>query len=288
MFIQNKYLNWYNRIICSAKGRSSDPKIYYEKHHIVPRSLGGSNDKDNLVKLTAREHYVCHLLLVKFMENNHDKFKMMNAVSKFMNARSYQKRILTSREYQICREYARECAVYFAQFRKPRSRESIEKTIQTNKLRYGGGSSRYGVKLSTAQKQNHRDLRSNRDSYETWFVNANPEEVKSLHREWAKLHSTFVHNNPSKTEQGKRKISLSRSPGLIITPWGNFACRLDFEQHPICGNIGYENLFYLKHGLDRKIRTRAINRANLPKEWKDKTWREVGFDIREQLDLPSS
>ena len=32
---------------------------YYEKHHIQPKSLGGSNKKENLVRLTAREHFIC-------------------------------------------------------------------------------------------------------------------------------------------------------------------------------------------------------------------------------------
>lgn len=38
---------------------------YYEKHHIIPRSLNGKDIKTNLVLLTAREHYLCHWLLVK-------------------------------------------------------------------------------------------------------------------------------------------------------------------------------------------------------------------------------
>lgn len=38
---------------------------YYEKHHIIPKCLNGSNDKDNLVLLTAREHFICHWLLSK-------------------------------------------------------------------------------------------------------------------------------------------------------------------------------------------------------------------------------
>lgn len=36
-----------------------------ETHHIIMRSLGGSNDKSNLVNLTLREHYFMHELLVK-------------------------------------------------------------------------------------------------------------------------------------------------------------------------------------------------------------------------------
>lgn len=39
--------------------------IYYEKHHIVPRCMGGSNLKDNLVLLLPEEHYLAHLLLIK-------------------------------------------------------------------------------------------------------------------------------------------------------------------------------------------------------------------------------
>jgi hypothetical protein len=39
---------------------------YIEKHHILPRSLGGTDDTTNLVALTGREHYVAHLLLARF------------------------------------------------------------------------------------------------------------------------------------------------------------------------------------------------------------------------------
>ena len=45
--------------------RYKENGTYYEKHHIIPSSLGGSDDKKNLVLLTAREHYLCHWLLVK-------------------------------------------------------------------------------------------------------------------------------------------------------------------------------------------------------------------------------
>lgn len=42
---------------------------YFERHHIVPKSMGGSNRKDNIVNLTAREHFVAHLLLYKIHRN---------------------------------------------------------------------------------------------------------------------------------------------------------------------------------------------------------------------------
>lgn len=49
---------------------------YYERHHIKPRSLGGNDAEENLVLLTAREHFLAHYLLCKFTEGQ-DKKKMV-------------------------------------------------------------------------------------------------------------------------------------------------------------------------------------------------------------------
>ena len=65
MFLENKYTKCYYKIIDRALSREIDSKKYYEKHHIVPKSLGGDNSKSNLVYLSAKEHFVCHLLLTK-------------------------------------------------------------------------------------------------------------------------------------------------------------------------------------------------------------------------------
>lgn len=46
---------------------------YYENHHIIPRSLNGSNSSENLVLLTAREHFICHWLLVKIFPKGSDE-----------------------------------------------------------------------------------------------------------------------------------------------------------------------------------------------------------------------
>jgi len=66
MFINNKYRTWYYSIINNAliAGREE----YVEKHHIIPKSLGGSNSAENIVRLTAKEHLLCHKLLVKITE----------------------------------------------------------------------------------------------------------------------------------------------------------------------------------------------------------------------------
>lgn len=51
---------------CRVKTLVTNPNfIYYENHHIVPKCLGGTNDKENMVLLTAREHFLAHWLLHK-------------------------------------------------------------------------------------------------------------------------------------------------------------------------------------------------------------------------------
>ena len=72
--LTNKYSKLYFTIIQNARNRIS--KGYIESHHIIPQSLGGSNDKNNLVDLTAREHIICHWLLIKMTEGE-DRSKML-------------------------------------------------------------------------------------------------------------------------------------------------------------------------------------------------------------------
>ena len=78
MYLQNKYSKYYYSIISNAKSRTLSPETYVERHHIIPKSLGGNNSKDNLVRLTAREHFVCHLLLPK-MTTGQEQIKMFHA-----------------------------------------------------------------------------------------------------------------------------------------------------------------------------------------------------------------
>lgn len=73
-----KYAKWYFLLIDRAKARGSDV-VVGERHHIVPKTLGGSNEKSNLVKLTYREHFLAHWLLVKFTCGQ-DKRKMNHAL----------------------------------------------------------------------------------------------------------------------------------------------------------------------------------------------------------------
>lgn len=64
-YLDNKYTRWYYGIINRVLESPHNADTYTEKHHIIPRSMGGSDSPANLVRLSAREHFICHLLLTK-------------------------------------------------------------------------------------------------------------------------------------------------------------------------------------------------------------------------------
>lgn len=88
------------------KRRKCIPIGYVEKHHIVPRSLGGTDDDDNLVLLTAREHFIAHLLLVKIHKNTSAYYKVVKAFYMMLVCESgNQKRYVSSRKYDTLRKH---------------------------------------------------------------------------------------------------------------------------------------------------------------------------------------
>ena len=94
----NKYKIWYNNLIQKSKNRNING--YTEMHHIVPKSLGGTDDENNLVKLTAREHFIAHLLLTKITEGQ-DKQRMFIAAFNMVNMNNIK---VNSRVYQMLKE----------------------------------------------------------------------------------------------------------------------------------------------------------------------------------------
>jgi hypothetical protein len=97
----NKYKKTYDNLI--KKRKNNTPIGYCEIHHIIPRCLGGDDSLENLVKLTAREHYICHYLLTKIYEPKcRNYYKMLNAFI-MMHAASNGQVRYTSRLYEYNR-----------------------------------------------------------------------------------------------------------------------------------------------------------------------------------------
>ena len=103
IMLTNKYSKLYYKITSNAKQRITEG--YTELHHIIPQSMGGSNDKENLVELTAREHFICHWLLIK-MTDGEDRSKMLYALKGMKAENKYQQRYqtkITARVYETYR-----------------------------------------------------------------------------------------------------------------------------------------------------------------------------------------
>jgi hypothetical protein len=105
VFLHNKYSKWYFNIISAAQVRIEELS-YSEKHHILPKSLGGKNNKENLVILTAREHFICHQLLIKMVSTTKHKYQMWNAFSCMLYRKnsSQQRYQISSRKFEIIKQ----------------------------------------------------------------------------------------------------------------------------------------------------------------------------------------
>lgn len=92
------YLKLYNNLINRARNRILSG--YSETHHIIPRCMGGSDSKSNLVELTAKEHFVAHHLLCKAHPEN---YKLKFAFVSMTRSSNKQKRF-TPKSYDAIKK----------------------------------------------------------------------------------------------------------------------------------------------------------------------------------------
>jgi NUMOD3 motif len=110
MFIHNKYLDWYCKIIRATQLAGGDRVGYTERHHFVPISLvrlGGLPVENFLTRVTMRKHIILHQLLTRFTTGQ-AKHKMQFALARCCQARDG--RILSSRQVEVGRRAAREAS----------------------------------------------------------------------------------------------------------------------------------------------------------------------------------
>lgn len=79
------------------------PAGYVEKHHIIPKCIGGDNSPNNMVPLTAREHFICHRLLIK-MVGDSAKHKLVFAAWQLSRPSKNKSVKITSRVYELLRK----------------------------------------------------------------------------------------------------------------------------------------------------------------------------------------
>jgi hypothetical protein len=118
----------YNNIVTNAQIRG----IGDERHHIIPKSCGGSNHVENLVLLTYREHYICHCLLVRmFAPKTLERKKMIYALWWMSKTRAGYTKV-SSHQYA----YARSMFVENMPTRQDNHRERFRKKHAAGEYNY--------------------------------------------------------------------------------------------------------------------------------------------------------
>lgn len=156
-FMQGDYVNYqriYNEIIKGSKIRNNVE--YPERHHIIPKCMGGSDRKHNIAILTPREHFLCHWLLYKIYPNDR---RLKYAFTKMLQP-AYAKthkisRIQNSIQYEIVRRCVAELARE-TNTGRAKTQEEIQKMLKTKEEKYAGtdylGSWCRGKKLGSVSK----------------------------------------------------------------------------------------------------------------------------------------
>ena len=120
MFTNKFYSKVYFSTIEKAVQRGWKKARGRERHHIIPQSLGGSNNKSNLVYLSCREHFLCHWLLVKMTEGEY-YHKMVYALMGMRAENKQQERYHTIFTARVYEKYRIEHAEYHSKLMKSKN-----------------------------------------------------------------------------------------------------------------------------------------------------------------------
>lgn len=131
----------------------------HEKHHVIPTSLGGSNDTLNIVNLTYKEHFLIHWLLTKFT-NGRDKIKMLHALYKMSHiSQDHEKRVCVGWRFELSRKSQQEAMIgnNLAKGYKhdPETINQIKNTNRNNPVFFEIGKKVYSEKTDAERKKWH-------------------------------------------------------------------------------------------------------------------------------------
>jgi len=225
------YTTIYFSTIEKAKQRNWKKAKGRERHHIIPQSLGGSNDKSNLVYLSCREHFLCHWLLVKMTEGEH-YHKMRYALMGMRAENEYQERYNTKLTARVYEKYRIEHAEYHSQLMKSK-----------NLVPWNKG----GVEITDEHRENLRKAALHRP----------PKSIESIEK-WKKSRAGYKDSEETKRKKslalkGKPKGPMSDEEKLkrSITMTGQKKKdgHADNVRNAVKGNISIN-----KDGLEKKVK----------------------------------
>lgn len=179
------YKKTYDSLITKCLSTNYDPSIYLEVHHIVPKCMGGTNEKSNLVSMTTREHIIAHMLLARIYP---DEYKLIFAVNCILDTRNFSEKGLRISSRTIAR------------FREENRKALSETRKGENNPNYGNHHSEESRKLMSLKQKGEKH----------WLFGKN-------HKEETKIkisNSLKGENNPNYgikfTKEHRENISKAR------------------------------------------------------------------------------
>lgn len=210
----------YNKLMDKGKTRGiASRKIklslgyYTEIHHIIPISLGGTNDTSNLVLLTYREHIIAHMLLMRIYPNN---FGLAHAVKTMLlnskNKNLYKKgnrSSFTTRELEEIREKS---AKYLSISRKgiPKSEETKRKISEAKKgIKPSQKTLDAARKASIGRKPSKETIEKRASKLRGRTPTKTEKSIKAIKERVGKTSSQETKNKLSKSHKGKKRTEES-------------------------------------------------------------------------------
>lgn len=197
-----------------------------EKHHIVPRSCGGTDDVSNIVLLPLRAHFICHVLLVKLYEGKW-KQKMVFALRCMMNNDDHR---ITSRQYEAFKiEHSRTVS----EQQRKRISEGVHPFLD------GKATSERNKKLVCEGRHNFQGPETNRKRIEAGTHNWLDSEAASR-RAKKRLHDGDHHFLDSEHQRKAAKACLAQGKHNFLGPntnkrrWARW--RRDHGKAPLPGD----------------------------------------------------
>lgn len=246
MFKENKYTKYYMLITARAKNRILAE--YTERHHIIPQSLGGPNDKDNLVDLTAREHFICHWLLIKMTEGD-NRSKMLYALNGMKAENKYQQRYSSAITARVYERYRIEHAKNHSETMKGRT--------PPNK----------GRKMSDEQKALLRErAKANHASGQVYSAESQRKRLEKL--------KDYKHSEETKEKQRQSQLGKIKGPqsdkhrkaiSESIKGKPKKAGHADNVRNAVLGNVSIN-----KDGAEKKVKRDTLD------QWLSEGWKLGG------------
>lgn len=199
------YKKIYEKIINSRKllNRKKQKGVdYFEKHHIIPKSCGGSNDEENLVLLTFKEHFICHLLLIKVYEHDKEKKSKMQYALWWLTNGNAEKKILSARQYNIARKE------YIDALRNRVVTDETKKKLSKAQKERTDDRSLYSHKISNSKKGKECTWLKDK-TYEEIYGNERAQILRKNKRNERKGKTWDEVVGEEKFEESKKKMSNS-------------------------------------------------------------------------------